>query len=86
MAKENLVPMKRVQHYIPQAAWEELKELSEKSGLGASEHMRRALAIYLALDASQAMLGTLNIVQAQPADQPSRTTAAVIKNQMEFDF
>ena len=84
MAKENLVPMKRVQHYIPQAAWEELKELSEKSGLGASEHVRRALAIYLALDASQALLGTLKIVTPQPDKDDNGGTRAPV--QMEFDF
>jgi len=42
-------PMKRTQHYITQNQIENLSWLSETTGCGISEHLRRALDSYFTL-------------------------------------
>jgi hypothetical protein len=42
-------PMKRTQHYITQNQIDDLAWLSEETGYGVSEHLRRALDTYFAL-------------------------------------
>lgn len=49
-------PMKRTQHYITQQQIDNLAYLSEESGYGISEHLRRALDSYFALPHIQAAL------------------------------
>ena len=39
--------MKRVNYYLSKVQLEKLKELSSKTGLSISEHIRRAIDLYL---------------------------------------
>ena len=51
--------MHRAQHYITQRQRVSLEVLSQETGIGLSDHMRRAIDQYLATPAVQRVFGEL---------------------------
>ena len=57
-SRRHHAPMARTQHYITVKQREDLRVLSEYTGVSASEHLRSSLNAYLSRPAIRAILAT----------------------------